>query len=203
MKSTAVTLIACAVCGSAFAADTNTATITFTGRIIEEACRFSTDTGNQTINLGVYPQSYFTNRDTTTEAKPFSLKIEGCTITKTDVGENLPADRIRLTFTDTNSSGSQSNGLLANENTEGAAENVGILVNYKSSDDTTAETQLFEDSATGTQVRTLNQFSYASDDSDSVREATLDFTAAMKPTSDTMPTVGQVKGQMTVLLETF
>lgn len=196
-------MIAGTFCASAHAADTNTATITFTGRITEEACSFSSNTQNQTVNLGVYPKSYFANKDTTTEAKPFNLKISGCTITKTDDGENLPADRIRLTFTDINNASAVSNGLLANAVQPGAAENVGILINYKASNDTTAHTPLFANDAAGAQVRTLNQFAFVKDGAEVVTEATLDFTAAMKPTSATLPTAGLVKGEMKVTLETF
>lgn len=202
MKRFTIALLAGAVCGAAFAEDsvTNTVTINFTGRIIEETCSFDSQSKDKTVDLGVYSLSYFKSGNTETELKPFNLNISGCTLSQAGSQENLPTNHVRLTFTDTNNkSSAQSNGLLTNGATDDAAENIGILVQYKGSEDPKA--QLFENNSTGKQIRELQDFDIGELPSNN---AQLEFFAAMKRTSDSAePTAGKVSGQMTVLLETF
>ena len=206
MKPHLLAVLSAFACSAAFAADAgnNTATISFSGRITDQACVFDSSSTSVAVQLGVYPTSYFTSKSTTTEAKPFELKISDCKITTKDDGENLPADRVRLTFTDMNYiGGTQSNGLLVNGAVGNAAKNIGILINYQSKTDTEAKTPLFDETSSGTQQITLDKFAYTTEAGDNSQGAMLRFKAAMKRTSDAAPTTGRVEGLMTVRLETF
>lgn len=207
MKPHLLAVLSAFACSAAFAASSgnNTATISFSGRITDQACVFDSSATSRSVQLGVYPTSYFATKGATTEAKPFELKIAACKISMKDDGENLPADRIRLTFTDVYYKGSnQSNGLLTNGATESAAKNIGILINYQAHNDSDAKTPLFAESSSGVQQITLDKFAYAAEAGDVSDGATLKFKAAMKRTSATeAPTSGRVEGQMTIRLDTY
>ncbi|MBT0728584.1 type 1 fimbrial major subunit FimA [Rosenbergiella nectarea] len=56
----------------------NGGTVHFTGEFVNAACAVSTDTADQTVNLGQYTTSQLTAVGQRTTAKPFNIKLVNC-----------------------------------------------------------------------------------------------------------------------------
>lgn len=56
----------------------NGGTVHFTGEFVNAACAVSTDSANQTVNLGQYTTSSITGTAQTTTKVPFTIKLNGC-----------------------------------------------------------------------------------------------------------------------------
>jgi len=84
MKNVAISVVASL---GLFAAAANAATTTstvsggtvhFTGEIVSGACAVSTDTADQTVNLGQYTTGQLASSGATTTPVPFSIKLINC-----------------------------------------------------------------------------------------------------------------------------
>ena len=77
---------------NAFAAESGgSGTINFTGQITKTSCELIFPNGNNTIDLGVYPVSYFTLVGTQTLRVPFQIELKGC-------NDTMNPERAYLTF---------------------------------------------------------------------------------------------------------
>lgn len=100
---------------SAQQAMANTGTIAFKGKIVTSTCQATTDTANQTVQLGTWPTSALSTAGQTTSPQTFQIDLEQC-----DAGNYT----VRLDGTTVSATGDNAN-LLA---VTGGATNVGIQV---------------------------------------------------------------------------
>lgn len=56
----------------------------FTGKITDASCNVTTDTSDQTVDLGTWASSYFTSQKETTRT-PFHISVDGCPDTVTSI----------------------------------------------------------------------------------------------------------------------
>ncbi|MGJ8525425.1 Type-1 fimbrial protein, A chain [Halomonadaceae bacterium LMG 33818] len=80
MKLIKYSLISLALAGAAASAPSMaaTGTVHFKGEIVKSSCDVTSDTNNQTVDLGRWPSSQFQQSGDTTPAKAFTLKFENC-----------------------------------------------------------------------------------------------------------------------------
>jgi type 1 fimbria pilin len=76
------------VAGSAYAAGSETSTVTvnggtihFKGSLVDAACSVSTDSADQIVDLGQHPLHIFKAIGDKSEAHPFTIKLEDCDTT--------------------------------------------------------------------------------------------------------------------------
>ncbi len=182
-------------------------TIRFAGKIIDTACELSTDMQDETIRLGTFPTQFFRNSraGVETDAVPFEIIIKRCRLVsggqKAGYGADgaFPVERVKLTFTDEGASGQkrERNGILSMPAGEGRqAENVGVLVKYKSAGNR------FENVFNDAPVRTLSipKMRYEARGSKNSPEYHFPFRASMASTGTGPVTQGSVHGRMSVTL---
>ncbi|RDT62477.1 fimbrial protein, partial [Klebsiella pneumoniae] len=66
--------------GATLAAD---GTVHFRGEVIDSTCTVTTDTSNQTVNIGRVSVKTFAGIDSTASVKDFHIRLEGCPATYT------------------------------------------------------------------------------------------------------------------------
>ncbi|CAA0241815.1 type 1 fimbrial protein [Acinetobacter baumannii] len=110
-----LSILALSTAVSAQQAMANTGTIAFKGKIVTSTCQATTDTANQTVQLGTWPTSALSTAGQTTSPQTFQIDLEQC-----DAGNYT----VRLDGTTVSATGDNAN-LLA---VTGGATNVGIQV---------------------------------------------------------------------------
>ncbi|EIC85997.1 type 1 fimbrial major subunit FimA [Serratia sp. M24T3] len=170
-----------AVCANATAGTTTTNTVNggtvhFTGQFVNAACAVSTDTADQTINLGQYRTASITAAGQTTTNIPFNIKLVNC--------DTTVATAASIAFTGTPD---EDNSTLFAVNAGGtnstAASGVGIQLLDSASND------LPPDGTTYSVAKTLT-------DGDN----TIPFTARYKSTAATV-TAGQADADATFVIQ--
>ena len=154
----------------------NGGTVHFTGQFVNAACAVSTDTADQTIDLGQYRTASITAAGQTTTNIPFNIKLVNC--------DTSVATTAAITFTGTPD---EDNSTLFAVNSGGtnstAASGVGIQLLDSASND------LPPDGTTYSMTKTLT-------DGDN----TIPFTARYKSTAATV-TAGQADADATFVIQ--
>ena len=78
--ATSLVLSSALFSGATLAAD---GTVHFRGEVIDSTCTVTTDTSNQTVNIGRVAATTFAGIDSTASVKDFHIRLEGCPATYT------------------------------------------------------------------------------------------------------------------------
>ena len=76
--ATSLVLSSALFSGATLAAD---GTVHFRGEVIDSTCTVTTDTSNQTVNIGRVSVKTFAGIDSTASVKDFHIRLEGCPAT--------------------------------------------------------------------------------------------------------------------------
>lgn len=181
--------------------------VNFEGRIFETQCEIGIE-NNSTVQLGQYPVGFFRNQDSESDAVLFNLEISRCRLTRAtdnfESADEIPASRVRLTFTDNGVEDQtrERNGLLFLTGAEGqpSATNIGIRVQYENEGGD--RTDVFDDAPTTDPLPVARtNYKELGAQADGYPLYQIPMYASMKRTSSqTMPTSGEVNGRMTVTL---
>lgn len=113
------TIVSAALSASAFAADQGHGKVTFKGEIIDAPCSISSDSIDQTVELGQIANSILAQGGSSTP-KQFTIELEDCVL---ETGVN---DKVSITFS--GASAGFDSKLLGVTGLTGAVGNVGIQI---------------------------------------------------------------------------